>query len=144
MAMQDSSLSRPRLVSRLTFEYDGDQIRLVSEQQVTMIIPPSHPVDQLEKEAGFSVVLRDERGQAVYRRVTQSPVVHDVEVFDNDPNRSIRRESNPHPKGTFVVLVPAIANARTVEFFGNPLRPKGHLDTPRSLANFKLAPLESH
>lgn len=144
MTMQNSVLPRPGPVSRLTFEYDGDQIRLVSEQQVTMIIPPSHPVERLQNESGFSVVLRDERGQAVYRRVMQNPIVYDVEVFDNDPKRSIRRESNPHPKGTFVVLVPAIANARTVEFFGNPLRPKGHFETPRKLVDFKLAPLESH
>jgi hypothetical protein len=141
MTMQDAVLPRPGPISRLTFEYNGDQIRLVTEQQVTMIIPASHPVERLENEAGFSVVLRDEREQAVYRRVIQPPIVFDVEVFDNDPNRSIRRESNPHPKGTFVVLVPAIANARTVEFFGNPLRPKGQLETPRKLADFKLAPL---
>jgi hypothetical protein len=133
----------PSPVSRLTFAYDGDQIHLVSEQQVTMIIPLSHPLGDLETSASFSVILKDQRGEAVYGRVFPSPFGFDREIFDKDPKRSIRREVNPHPKGTFVVLVPAVANARRIEFFGHPLKPKAHLESPRRLASFSLKPLPS-
>jgi hypothetical protein len=132
---------RPSPARRLTFAYEGDQVRLVSEQLVTMIIPPSHPLDRLETAGGFSIILRDERGEPVYGRISESPLRFDEEVFDRDPKRSIRREANPHPKGTFVVLVPAIDNARRLEFFGSPAKPKAHLESTRRLATFMLAPL---
>ncbi len=143
MSTSSPQLPRPSLVSRLTFAYEGDQVRLVSEQRVTMIIPPSHPLDRLERESGFAVILRDERGQAVYGRVVASPFRFDQEVFDKDPKRSIRREANPQPKGTFVLLVPAMENARRVEFFGHPLTPKAHLESTRRLATFELEPLSA-
>jgi hypothetical protein len=136
--MSTPSVPRPAQVRRLTFAYDGDQVHLVSEQRVTMIVPPTYPLDCLEKEAGFSVILRDDQGEAVYGRVITSPFRFDTEVFDKDPKRSIRREINPHPKGTFVVLVPAMENARRLEFFGHPLQPKAHLESPRRLASFLL------
>jgi hypothetical protein len=141
MSVPNAQLPRPSPARRLTFAYEGDQVRLVSEQQVTMIIPPSHPLDRIEKSAGFSVILRDERGEPIYARISESPFRFDEEVFDRDPKRSIRREVNPHPKGTFVVLVPAIDNARRLEFFGHPPKPKAHLESPRRLASFTLAPL---
>ena len=128
-------------VRRLTFAYEGDQMRLVSEQRVNMILPPSQPPDELERQAEFSVILRDEHGQPVYARAVPSPFQFDREVFDRDPTRSIRREPNPHPRGTFVVLVPALKNALRLEFFGHPLRPKAHLEPTRRLASFPLQPL---
>ena len=141
MSTPAGQVPRPSPVSRLTFAYEGDRVQLVSEHQVTMIIPASHPLDRLETGAGFSVILRDDRGQAVYGRVMESPFRFDQEVFDRDPKRSIRREANPKPKGTFVVLVPAIGTARTVEFFSHPLKPKAHLESRQRIATFKLPPL---
>jgi len=141
MSPQASQSSGPSRVRRLTFAYEGDRITLVSEQVVNMIIPPSHPLERLEQEAGFSVILRDERGEAVYGRALASPFRFDQEIFDRDPKRSIRREVNPHPKGTFVLLVPAMENARRVEFFGYPLRPKPHLESKRRIASFVLGQL---
>jgi hypothetical protein len=132
---------RPAPVRRLTFAYEGDQVRLVSEQRVTMIAPPSYPLDLLERQAGFTVILRDERGEPVYGRVIQNPFQFDLEVFDKDPARSIRREPNPHPRGTFVVLVPALENALRLEFFGPPLKSKAQLETSRRLATFTLEPM---
>lgn len=126
---------------RLTFSYEGDRIRLVSEQHINMILPPSQSPDELERQAGFSVMLRDERGQPVYARAMPNPIQFDREVFDKDPARSIRREPNPQPRGTFVVLVPALTNVLRLEFFGPPLKPKAHLESTRRLASFELQPL---
>src|SRR5579863_3670397 len=126
---------------RLTFSYEGDTVRLVSEQRTTMILPPSQSPDEVERQAGFTVMLRDERGQPVYARAMSNPIQFDREIFDKDPARSIRREANPQPRGTFVVLVPALANALRLEFFGPPLKPKAHLESRRRLASFELQPL---
>jgi hypothetical protein len=128
-------------VRRLTFAYEGDQVRLVSEQRVNMILPPSQLADELERQTGFSVILRDEGGQPVYAHAIASPFQFDREIFDRDPARSSRRESNPHPRGTFVVLVPALENALRLELFGHPLGPKGDLEPTRRLASFLLPPL---
>jgi len=128
----------PVPLRRLTFAYEGDQLRLVSEQRLRMILPPSQSPDELERLAGFSIVLRDEGGRRVYARAMPNPFQFDREIFDRDPTRSIRREQNPHPRGTFVVLVPALDNALRLEFFGHPLRPKAHLEPVRRLASFQL------
>lgn len=138
--MATSSMPVPVPVRRLTFHYEGDQMRLVSEQRVEMILPPSHPADLLERQTGFSVILRDERGEAVYGRPMSNPFQFDREVFDRDPRRSVRRESDPNPHGAFIVLVPALPGARRLEFFGHPLRPRAHLESPRRLASFMLEP----
>jgi hypothetical protein len=116
-------------------------VRLVSEQLVTMIIPPSDPLDRLESSSGFAFILKDEQGVPLYGRVIPSPIRFDQEIFDKDPKRSVRREANPRPKGTFVLLVPGVENARRVEFVGNPLKPRAHLESPRRLASFTLEPL---
>lgn len=136
--MSTPSMPQPVPVRRLTFAYEGDQAHLVSEQRINMILPPTQPLDRLEQQAGFTVILRNERGEPVYGRTIPNPFKFDVEVFDKDPKRSIRREANPHPKGTFVVLVPALENARRLEFFGHPLKPKAQIESPRRLSSFVL------
>ncbi len=136
--MATSQMPGPVPVRRLTFTYDGTDVRLVSEQRVDMILPPSHPTDLLARQGGFQVILRDDRGVPIYGRVIPTPFQFDREVFDDDPARSVRRVPEARPRGTFVVLVPALDSARRLEFFGHPLKPEGHLEAPRRLASFEL------
>src|SRR5262249_35241738 len=131
-------LPEPGPVRRLTFAYDGDQITLVADQRVTMIAPPSHSLERVESTPGFAVILRDASGIPVYRRVLENPVRHDVEVFSPDPKESVRQMPAQHPKGVFVVLVPEIAGAQSLELFGSPLRAEAHREPPRMLARFAL------
>jgi hypothetical protein len=133
-----SSLPRPGPVRRLTFEYDGDQISLVSEQHVDLIVPPSQPLDSAESDSGFTVILRDGQGKPLYRQTGSSPMAHDAEVFAEDG--TIQRVEVDRPKGAFTFLVPHVEGAETVELFGHPLRPQAHLESPRSLARFKVRP----
>jgi hypothetical protein len=135
--------AQPGPVRRLTFEYDGDQIRLVSEQHVRMIAPPSQPLEQAEALGGFHVLVRDEQERPVYRFTRTSPIKHDAEVF-NEPGaeRSVQRVAVDHPKGAFVVLVPEVPGAKTVELVGHPPRADAFREQPTTLARFELKPFE--
>jgi hypothetical protein len=135
--------AQPGPVRRLTFEYEGDQIRLVSEQHVRMIVPPSQPLEQAETLGGFHVLLRDQRGEQVYRFTRTSPIQHDAEVF-NEPQseRSVERVPVGRPKGAFVVLVPDVPGAKTLELVGPPPRPDAFQERSYTLARIELKPFE--
>jgi hypothetical protein len=128
-------------VLRLTFEYDGDQIRLVSQQHVRMIIPPSQPLEPTGEIGGFQVLLRDEQERPFYRLTRTSPLKHDTEVFSEPgAERSIERTPASRPQGSFVVLVPELPGGKTLEFLGQPLRPHALSAQSQSLGRFELNP----
>ena len=135
-------LPTPGPVRRLTFEYEGDRVSLVSEQHVHLIVPPTQPLESAETEGGFAVILRDRKGNPLYRLTQTSPMRHDAEVFSESGDRTLERIALEHPKGTFTVLVPDVDGADSVELYGHPLKPQAHLEAPRSLARFKLQPFE--
>jgi hypothetical protein len=122
---------------RLTFEYEGSTVKLVSTQKVDMILPPSHPLETKEEQSGFWFTLSDAQGKPVYRRIVNNPIRYDREVFSNDAKHpSIMRVPVKKPKGTFVMLVPDVAEARTVQLFSHPLEPEA---AARGLAARELA-----
>jgi hypothetical protein len=132
----------PNRALRLTFEYEGSSVRLVSSQTVDMILPPSHPLEARENETGFWFTLADAAGKPVYRRIVQNPIRLDREVFSQDPKKSIHRLDQPKPKGSFVVLVPDFAPARTLILFSHPLELKSAAAPARELRRFNLSELE--
>ena len=135
--------AEPGPVRRMTFEYDGAAIRLVSEQHVQMIVPPSQPLEQADAFAGFHVLLRDGQNQMVYRFTRTSPVQNDAEVFSQPgSNRSVERAAVDHPTGAFVLLVPDVPGATTLELVSHPLRPDAFNEPPQSIARFELKPFE--
>jgi hypothetical protein len=135
-----ASPPRPGPVHRLTFDYEGDRISLVSDQLVNMISPPSDTLDEGEVRAGFTVIVRDAEQRAVYRRTGVNPMGHDTEVFSDDPTGSLQRIPVAKPTGTFVVLVPHVEGAVAVELLGHPRIRGRPSSTPRHLARFALAP----
>jgi hypothetical protein len=135
--------SRPVPVHRLTFDYDGDQISLVSDQVVNMISPPGHSLDESEASADFSVIVRDTANRALYRFTGPSPVGNDAEVFSDDPSDSLHRVPVRKRRGTFVVLVPDLEGATSVELVGQSLDRFRGLSGPRPAARFPLRPPES-
>ena len=133
------SSAGPGPVRRLTFGYDGDQIRLVDEQHVEMTLPPTRNLDvDARTRRGFSVVLRDGDDRPVYRLTRTSPMRHNAEIFAPAQDGALHRRGLEHPSGTFVVLVPEVPGARTVELIGHPLRPEAHQEPPSSLARITL------
>ncbi|MDB5071283.1 MAG: hypothetical protein JWM87_2394 [Candidatus Eremiobacteraeota bacterium] len=135
--------AQPGPVRRLTFEYDGDEIWLISEQHVRMIVPPSQPLENADALAGFNVVLRDEQNRPVYRFARTSPIRHDAEVFSEPgTDESIQRVPVDHPKGAFVLLVPDVPGAKSLELVGHPPRADAFREQPQRLARFELKPFE--
>ena len=97
--------SSPRAM-RLTFSYQGDQVKLVSQQPVDMTVPPSDPVKGYEQHKGFWAEVKSDQDKTLFRRVLHNPTRNDAEVFSDDPEQSISREPAPKRKGVFVVVVP--------------------------------------
>src|ERR1051325_3426712 len=100
----------PAKAMRLTFSYDGDDVKLISQQRAEMVVPASDPVTRFKKQKGFWAELKNDRDKTLYRRVMHNPTRNDAEVFpDPDiPGQGISRAPAPKRKGVFVVVVPDI------------------------------------
>lgn len=94
---------------RLIFEYEGDQIRLISQQDVDLFSPASDPKSAAVHESGFWLELRDANLRVLHRQVTHDPIITHPEVFSDQPGKSIVRSPTPIRKGAFTVLIPRIA-----------------------------------
>lgn len=90
---------------RLTFSYDGNKIKLLSQQRVEMTATPS---DELKGygQKGFWAELKSGTDKTLYRTVLHNPTKNDAEVFPESPGGEISREPAPKRKGVFVVVVP--------------------------------------
>jgi hypothetical protein len=99
---------------RLIFEYEDRKVRLISVQPVEMMAPPPQALRPQVGEAGSWLELRDEAGQALYRRVIQDPLRGDLEVVVEDPEAPLQRVPVRRPSGAFHVVVPEIPGAHTV------------------------------
>ncbi len=100
----------PRAV-RLTFAFEGDEVRLVGRQPVEMIAPPTDKLDGYEHEQGFWLEVRSGKDETLHRQVMQDPLRYDVEVFSPDPEQSVFRSPVDEPSGIFVVVVPDLSEA---------------------------------
>ncbi len=99
---------------RLTFAYQGDQVKLVSQEPVEMTVPPSDPLQGYEEQKGFWAEVKSDQDKTVFRRVLHNPTRNDVEVFPEDPDEGISRMPAPKRKGKFVVVVPATGKSHEV------------------------------
>jgi hypothetical protein len=104
----------PVKAMRLTFSYDGDDVKLISQQRTEMMVPPSDPLQGYRKHKGFWAELKNERDKTLYRHVMHNPTRNDAEVFPETPGQSISREPAPKRKGVFVVVVPDIEKGEEV------------------------------
>ncbi len=125
---------------RLTFSYEGAKLTLVSQQSVEMVVPPSHAIDVSEVQSGFWFTVEDGQARTVYRRVMQSPIRSDVEVFSPEPDTSVHRRPVENPRGTFTLLVPEIAGSQTVALFDQPLvrTPSKRASAAKEIARFTI------
>ena len=96
----------PNKAMRLTFSYNGDEVKLLSQERTEMTVPPSDAVKGFAKHKGFWAELKSGTDKTLYRTVMHNPTKNDAEVFPESPGGVISREPAPKRKGVFVVVVP--------------------------------------
>lgn len=125
---------------RLTFSYEGNDIKLISRQRVNVVAPLSEPLESsLEGQSGFWVEVRDEAGHLLRRQLMHDPIRRDAEVFSEEPARSVARIPLERPSGVFVVLIPEVEGADHVVLIGTPPAERPALREAREIARFNLA-----
>jgi hypothetical protein len=105
---------------RLIFAYDGDDLRLVSRQQVDMVTPPANLPGGAGMAAGAWAEVRDMQGQVLERQAVPDFLRADVEVFGPDPTPSVSRAPVERPSGAFAVLLPDVPGADHVALMVAP------------------------
>ena len=86
MAMNESSQPAPTRAMRLIFEYEGNQVRLVSQQPVEMAITGSD-IAKVE-HPGYYVDTRDARDRTLARVPARNAFSASVEVFPRKARRA--------------------------------------------------------
>jgi hypothetical protein len=125
---------------RLTFSYEGSNIKLILLQKVNIIPPPSDQISSCEDYSGFWYTLNDANGRPLYRRITQYPFYVGGEVFTEKIDGSIYHREVKDLNGIFVILVPDISEGYSVAVFSSQTDKNGKLTLqPASeLARFTL------
>lgn len=103
---------------RLMFEYTEDDIKLISQERISMLPPPPHPLMPRRDERGFWLVLNDADNRPLYRRVMDNPIREDLEVITDDDDQPLARVRLSRRSGRFFVVVPYIEAARSIALFG--------------------------
>lgn len=109
----------PQPALRFLFDYEGTQVHLVSRQTLSMVLPPSDPLEGIEGQAGFWYELRDATGTPIYRRIVRNPIQVHIEVHEADsPSPTRRMVDVPH--GVFTALVPDLPQAAVIALCSSP------------------------
>jgi hypothetical protein len=124
---------------RLTFSYEGSDLRLISRQRVEMMSPPSDPVQAQKEQTGFWYEVRDAEGRTLYRRVIQNPIKFAAEVRSDDPERPLAWQEVSEPRGNFILLMPDLDRAHMLVLFSSPMEPGAALGPAKEIAHFDLA-----
>jgi hypothetical protein len=139
MVGKEQTVAQPKkrdFALRLVFSYDGEDVRLVSQQSVEMVVPPSDPIPA-EGQTGFWYELKDRKEQTLYRRFMHNPIRFAAEIRSDDPNRPFTWQEVSEPHGTFVLLVPDL-KAATLTFFSGSLKPEAAFKRAKAIARFDL------
>lgn len=99
---------------RLTFTYEGSDIRLVAQQRVAMIAPPDDSDRTYAARAGTWVEVRDSTGHGLYRQILVDPVRQGYEAHSPDPARGSYQVEPEDPSGAFQVVVPDLPDGHDV------------------------------
>jgi hypothetical protein len=114
--VDDTIQPTPTLAMRLIFEYEGDQVRLVSQAPVDLAIT-GFDLTRTQR-AGYYVDTRDAIGTTLTRVPARNVFSTSTEVFPEAPGELISRVEVAHPRGAFTVVVPVPSSADSVSVVG--------------------------
>ena len=112
--------SNPPQALRVTFGYQGSQVRVLGSERVAMLVPAPADDPPTAGQTGYWLAVRDAAGRVMYHQPLQDPLQTSVEVFAPDPRQPITRMSNPVREGRFTAIVPDTPDAEVVELYGPP------------------------
>jgi hypothetical protein len=118
-AVDDAGEPPPGRAIRLVFEYQGDQVRLMSQQRIEKVLPQTDQSADAAQFRGTWSEVRDADGVTLDRRVLVDPIPRDAEVFPEQLGDEISREPLEHPSGVFTLLVPDMEGADHVAVLSN-------------------------
>ena len=110
--MDDTIQPAQTPVMRLIFEYEGDQVRLVSQAPVNVSIT-GFDLARTQRP-GYYIDTRDAAGQTLARVPARNLFSTSTEVFPEQPGDLISRVEVATPRGAFTVVVPAGNGADSV------------------------------
>lgn len=124
---------------RVTFEYDGDKIRVIGKQRVDTTPPPDDSDAIAEVAAGYWVEVRDENGRSLHRQVLANPLNDQLEVFSPDTSQPLHRIEAPQPSSVFQVLVPDDPLGHDIVLHGRAASTEVNERAPRQLVRAVLS-----
>jgi hypothetical protein len=137
---EQSTSAKKGTAMRLTFAYEGADIRLIDRQIVDKPTQPSAPLLERGKDqqaqSGFWVELQGRRDKPLYRLVMSNPIRFHAEVPDDEGG--FTNVPRPKPSGTFFVVVPRLPEAQSIVLFSSTLGPEAKPDPAEPIARFRL------
>jgi hypothetical protein len=112
--------TQPGRATRLTIEYNGDDMKVISSRSVKMIVPDSDDRHNLKGLSGFWVELQSAEHECLYRKVMSEPMLEQMEAPSGDPEKPFTRTAPSRRKGVFSLLVPEMPDARQLYLCKSP------------------------
>jgi hypothetical protein len=102
MADQEAPL-QPKRAIRFVFEYEGEQLRVVAQQDVEMVVADTPSTEG----PGYYLDARDSQERTLARVPAPGAFMRSAEVFPERHDEPITRIDVAKSKGAFTVTVPA-------------------------------------
>jgi hypothetical protein len=116
--MSDKKETKITNAIRLTFSYKGTDIKLISQDKIEKILPPS---SNISNRSGSWYEVADDKQNLLYQRIISNPLQTDIEVFSNESKESIMRQKISQIEGVFSILIPDLPEAKTFSLFSSPI-----------------------
>lgn len=123
---------------RLRFSYKTNSIKLESVQSIEMKSPPTDTTEPELDQSGFWHELKNAKGKVLYRRFGADPRKLAVEVSSDDPKAPLKWEKVKDAAGEFVLLVPALKEAKSIALFSSPFDTAKKDAQAKEIAHFDI------
>jgi hypothetical protein len=100
---------QPRRAIRFIFEYEGERLRLVTQQTVDMVVPLAAPAGA--DAPGYYLDARDSQERTLARVAAHGAFTRSAEVFPERHDDPITRIDVERQRGAFTVTLPEVEQA---------------------------------